>query len=424
MSLKKLLLSSALLLFSALLFSQVEVIGKLRLGDTTQTHVILTKKGDRLVGRLTAFDGSKIEFEMLGNRLSFPLSELLKIIVNDPENPYGIIEGMASNTPISYQLKTTNGKIYDGNFLGYGQGDILMATEELGRVNLNTNSIESFRANGQEQLLMDSIPPVFQVLHQTNGESMEGFVTGYENRKWNFMDFKGRKITLDKRLVESIEVVAQGEQNFGRLSLTHRLNKSRDWGDFTRNFVAPTGFMLKKGEGEYRNTEIIFNNVDYGLSDYVTVGAGVATIFYQNSLSGRIKIGASIAPKFHVAVGGQAFYILTLNDDPSTITSFYGAATVGGSRAHLTLSAGRVRDMYDDVYSTLTMAGSVKVGKRHRIFLEYNQIMDIESNYNTLLLNAGVGWFKDSNRLDFGFTVAGEDGYYVPFPIGAYSFYF
>jgi hypothetical protein len=47
----------------------------------------------------------------------------------------------------------------------------------------------------------------------------------------------------------------------------------------TRYFFGPNVYGLQKGEGYYQNTWIFLNQVNYGISDYFSLGGGVMPLF-------------------------------------------------------------------------------------------------------------------------------------------------
>jgi hypothetical protein len=40
-----------------------------------------------------------------------------------------------------------------------------------------------------------------------------------------------------------------------------------------RQFMTPTAFSLPKGEGYYKNTDLLLNSVNYGVTDRFSIGA-------------------------------------------------------------------------------------------------------------------------------------------------------
>jgi hypothetical protein len=76
----------------------------------------------------------------------------------------------------------------------------------------------------------------------------------------------------------------------------------------TRLFFAPTGRMLKKGEGYYSNTYLVLQNFVGGVSDQFTLGGGMSILPSSNFLEDNVyyvtpKLGLYNKPKTNVAVG-------------------------------------------------------------------------------------------------------------------------
>ena len=183
-------------------------------------------------------------------------------------------------------------------------------------------------------------------------------------------------------------------------------------------------FLLNKGETGYRNTEVVFNNLEYGLSDYVNVGAAVSTIFYINTIGTKLKIGTSLTPLVHVAVGGQFLYTFGADTDPGSFTVFYGAFTLGTTDNHLTMALQKWKDPDENHLSVFSLAGAVRLGPKASFFVEYNRMNDVDYNDTIFMLNSGARWTKGQNRIDFGFMIAGDEDFIFPFPIAAFSHYF
>ena len=116
----------------------------------------------------------------------------------------------------------------------------------------------------------------------------------------------------------------------------------------TRLFFAPTGRMLKKGEGYYSNTYLLLQNFVGGVSDAFTLGGGFSIVpsddfFNQNIYYVTPKIGLYNRPKTNVAVGALVGLSPGLSDWDSRGESFgilYGVATRGGPDASMTAGVG------------------------------------------------------------------------------------
>src|SRR6266550_4072420 len=106
----------------------------------------------------------------------------------------------------------------------------------------------------------------------------------------------------------------------------------------TRLFFAPTGQMLKKGEGYFSDYELFFPGFAYGLTDNVTIGGGVSLfpadveeqVYYLTP-----KVGISVSDKVHLAAG-----MLFAGTQGGTGGIYYGVGTFGDGNASVTLGGG------------------------------------------------------------------------------------
>jgi hypothetical protein len=106
----------------------------------------------------------------------------------------------------------------------------------------------------------------------------------------------------------------------------------------TRLFFAPTGQMLKQGEGYVSDYELFFPGVAYGLTDNVSIGGGVSLI--PASASDQVyyftpKIGVSLSEKVHVGGG-----VLFAGTKGGTGGVYYGVGTFGDGNGSVTVGGG------------------------------------------------------------------------------------
>lgn len=331
---KKTLLLFSFLCFANLAAAQIKIEGQFQLGDTTQTHTLFTKKGDRMVGRVVGFDEQEIRFLMLGNMLTFPIAEVEKIVV---ESMGEKIEKKNTGSPFP-ELKPP--------------------------------------------------PPM--------DESGQPSIGNEESATAPFP------------------------------ALKPSLNYDPTMRPITRNFISPTALMLEKGQGEFRNTGILFNSLEYGLGKNITIGANAATIFAASLVGLRAKAGFSPAKLFHLSVSGQMNLGLTSFSESAYQTAIAAAATIGTLENNVSLSYTKHTfiDSGSEVVNFLGLAASIRTGLKSRIFAEYNHIHDEDVSESLLNLNLGGSWFKENNRVDFGLSLSGSDGEIYPLPFAAYSRYF
>jgi len=171
----------------------------------------------------------------------------------------------------------------------------------------------------------------------------------------------------------------------------------------TRYFWAPSSYGLKKGEGYYQNVWILFNQVAFGITDHISLGAGIVPLFLFAGAATPIWI----TPKFSVPIakdkfniGGGALIGTVLFDEGSgSFGVAYGTTTFGGRDQNVTLGLG-----YGFVSGswasrpTITLAGMFRTGKRGYIITENYYL----GSTDVMMISFGgrVVWQKIS--LDYG----------------------
>lgn len=148
----------------------------------------------------------------------------------------------------------------------------------------------------------------------------------------------------------------------------------------TRYLFSPSAFNLEQGEGYYQNTYLFLNSVAYGITDYVSVSAGLELIsLFASGSNGPIffvtvKGGGEIAKNFHL--GGTILYV----NVPSVFDDFddrYGAfvggalATYGSLDHNVTggIGWGLAEGDFSDS-PVFNLSGMTRIGKRTALVSE------------------------------------------------------
>ncbi|MGH7603372.1 MAG: hypothetical protein ACRENK_05150 [Gemmatimonadaceae bacterium] len=106
----------------------------------------------------------------------------------------------------------------------------------------------------------------------------------------------------------------------------------------TRLFFAPSGQMLKKGEGYFSDYELFFPGVAYGLTDNVTIGGGFSLLpagVEDQAYYLTPKVGFSLSDQVHLAAG-----VLFAGTRGGTGGVYYGVGTYGNDNASVTVGGG------------------------------------------------------------------------------------
>lgn len=182
----------------------------------------------------------------------------------------------------------------------------------------------------------------------------------------------------------------------------------------TRLFFAPTGQMLKKGEGYFSDYEVLFPGVAYGVTDNVSIGGGVSLIPGTGSdqlLYVTPKVGVSLAPKLHVAVGLIAATI----PDEDPFGAIYGVGTAGDGDASITagVAYGFAGGDVSSEFAVL-LGGEKRVSRRIALVTE-NYF--VPSSLGQPLVSGGVRFMSEKLTVDLAmFNLLGEDAVFPGIP--------
>ena len=283
--------------------AQVPIQGELKLGDTTQVHVLKTAGGDRFTGLVTGFDQEKLLFQYRGNVLEFPLGEIESVEVvspiyaepdepeevgatpvpKDPNNsdplqemlvePIGQEAAKQYIWPFEYRVKTTSGVEYTG-ILSRINGRGLMLGRG-GSSSLPFNKVSGIELMGNRIDTHETPLNEHHRLKTTDADIFTGQLLSYDGENYVFLMQNGSELTFPQYRVEYLYLVKKARNSNSPEEKT-RIAPHRYYNQ-QRVFFTPSAFLLEEGTKEFR-TMLIQNSVDFGLSDNINVGVGLNTI--------------------------------------------------------------------------------------------------------------------------------------------------
>lgn len=192
----------------------------------------------------------------------------------------------------------------------------------------------------------------------------------------------------------------------------------------TRLLFAPTGRMLKPGEGYYSNTYLFIQQFAGGVTPQFTFGGGFSIVpsedFSNNILYVTPKLGVYNSERTNVAVGVLAA-IIPGEDTDGTFGIAYGVATFGSPDAHVTTGAGfgyaQGRFAQDPVF----MIGGEKRLSRRTAFISENYVFPSADETNNLV-SYGLRFFGDRLSVDFALlNTLGEEMVFPGVPYVAFA---
>jgi len=172
-------------------------------------------------------------------------------------------------------------------------------------------------------------------IETTDGNVFIGEIRSENDREVIILTESVGEITISRENIRSITKIDESNIRNGRY-----------WHEnphATRYLFAPNALGLKKGQGYYQNTWIFFNNVDYGISNNISIGGGLVPVF----LFGAASTPFWITPKVSIPVSRDNLHIAggaiiggIFGEDTGGGGIFYGTSTIGHSDKNLSVGLG------------------------------------------------------------------------------------
>ena len=187
----------------------------------------------------------------------------------------------------------------------------------------------------------------------------------------------------------------------------------------TRYLFVPNAMGLPKGHGYYQNVWLLFNNVNYGVTDHFSLGVGAIPMFFFGLEETPIwllpKLSFPIASdKFHIAAGAMIGGVV----GEGSFGIFYGMTTYGNRDNNISLGIG-----YGYVGSELSSSPVVTLSGMYRFTKRWYFVTDnyfFPSVTDNGLLNLGVRWAPERMAVDFSLMRLLDnegEGDYIGFPL-------
>lgn len=213
------------------------------------------------------------------------------------------------------------------------------------------------------------------------------------------------QVTIKTESVGQIRIERENIKSIEKID-SSRIKNGTYWFDnahATRYFFAPNGIGLEKGEGYYQNTWVLFNNVNYGISDHISIGGGVIPLF----LFGTSETPIWLQPKVTFPIQERLFYVGggamiggVVGVDTEPIGLFYGSATIGNRDKNVSVSLG-YGYAGSEIADTpvINISGMTRIARKFYLLSE-NYI--VPGANDGVLMSFGARWVSETIAIDFG----------------------
>ncbi|MBN1425837.1 hypothetical protein JXA88_14900 [Candidatus Fermentibacteria bacterium] len=188
-----------------------------------------------------------------------------------------------------------------------------------------------------------------------------------------------------------------------------------------RLFFAPTGRMLRKGEGAFTGYFIFLPTAWVGVSDRLMVGGGVAVspaAISFGSVYGGAKAGARVHGALHLSL--TTIYHRSFSADEGTLVAF-GAASFGDRGKALTIGTPVAVGRGAKYIPPMFIGGDIQVAKGVK-FVSENWFLSTGDKKIYRLFLAGFRFHRQRDAVDLGFASFDDLGQWHPLPWLSVSF--
>ena len=250
--------------------------------------------------------------------------------------------------------------------------------------------------NGISQVEADS---AMYFIETNDGNTYTGVLVEMTDEKVVLKTETLGAITFSRDIIKKMEAI-----------LPVKMVEGKYWFDnpqATRYFYSPNGYGLKAGEGYYQNIWVLFNSFAVGITDYISIGAGVIPLFLFAGESSPMWV----TPKFSVPVkkdkfniGGGALIGTVLGEEDAGFGILYGLATLGSRDNNVTFGMGYGYAGGDWAKSPMfNLNGMFRTGARGYFITENYYISGEETN--VMIISMGGRQIIKKAGLDYGLVI-------------------
>lgn len=180
----------------------------------------------------------------------------------------------------------------------------------------------------------------------------------------------------------------------------------------TRYYFGPTAYNLEKGEGYYQNVYALINMVNVGITNYISIGAGlefVSTFSGSPTVFITPKLGVPVGEKFGFGTG----IIAGIVGGEETAGILYAIGTYGSKEHNFT--AGFGYGFISDEFSKspiFTFSGMARVGRKVSLVSE-NWFIPMDGKYYGFV-SYGIRLFGPKMSFDLALINNGDIAGFIP----------
>jgi hypothetical protein len=250
-----------------------------------------------------------------------------------------------------------------------------------------------------------------QVITMRDGSSLVGRIVSVGADSVDFQTGIGRVPIA----IKNIREITENEAG--------RLHEGMYWfpnPNSTRLFFAPSGQMLKKGEGYFADYELFFPGFAYGVTDNISIGGGMSILpvgFDNQVYYFTPKVGMSFGEKVHLGAG-----VLLAGTNGGTGGIGYGVGTFGDGDGSATIGVGYGFAGGDIQRKPVAMLGGEKRLSRRIAMVTENYLLPTSDN--NIVYSFGLRFMGEKITTDLALANVSGSNSGIGFPYVDFVFKF
>lgn len=165
--------------------------------------------------------------------------------------------------------------------------------------------------------------------------------------------------------------------------------------------VFPTAYNYNRGVWEYQNVDLLWNTLNYGVSDNFSVGGG---FIIPVAFLARFKWSKPISETLHIALNAQS--VVPLIEDstsPFSVVSLTGTIGIPDRLLNIGLGYGFDWGATENAIFLTSLGGNVRISER----VGFNGELDLGISDGDVYIfpSISMSYFGKQNRLSLGFVL-------------------
>jgi hypothetical protein len=326
--------------------------------ESSSQDVIVLNTGDSIECKITGISNDTIYMDAL-----YKGKTAKTIITKNRVKEYRIfvIEKLKkdNDTSLYYSILLTDGNQLNGKVTGIDQTIIHFHDGNLGQITFPVFKVEKIETDKLDAYYLIKLADGNEFYGKLIERRLNEIVLNTENLGI---------VTIPNAKIKKMQMVEEGKMEDGKYRFPNPNN--------TRYYFAPSAINLKKGEGYYQNVYFLMNSANYGVTNNFSIGGGIIIPF---AVFITPKVSFKITEKFHAGVGSIMGFI----PGPEFVGIAYAITTYGTNENNITLGTGW--GFYDDEYADrpiITLNAMARLSRKVALVTENWSIPFTRTNYD------------------------------------------